>query len=246
MNNLYRKIAVASVCTALSFALEPNKEVKAGPPAHISSFTSTQTFFIADTDGDGRGDSSYGGLINPPVGQSGRTEYRSFYIFNIAQLLTSPRYVERAEFWVLNKRDPTSHYGPSFQLEIYSYDSSGENIANPYQFFETGKYLDSTQKFSQLYSETFSFSVGSFVNEKLRNKSAFVGFGIRDTYNSKTSSNDEQGFISLQEKAHLNIIAPPAPVPEPTTIFGSAIGLYLGGWLKRKKSTLQNKGKSQA
>jgi hypothetical protein len=35
-------------------------------------------------------------------------------------------------------------------------------------------------------------------------------------------------------------------VPEPTTIFGSAIGLCLGGWLKRKKSTLQNKTKSQA
>jgi hypothetical protein len=31
------------------------------------------------------------------------------------------------------------------------------------------------------------------------------------------------------------------PVPEPITIFGSAIGLCLGGWLKRKKSTLQNK-----
>jgi hypothetical protein len=35
-------------------------------------------------------------------------------------------------------------------------------------------------------------------------------------------------------------------VPEPTTIFGSAIGLCLGGWLKRKKSTSQNKAKSLA
>jgi hypothetical protein len=31
------------------------------------------------------------------------------------------------------------------------------------------------------------------------------------------------------------------PVPEPTTIFGSAIALCLGGWLKRKKSSQQNK-----
>jgi hypothetical protein len=37
----------------------------------------------------------------------------------------------------------------------------------------------------------------------------------------------------------------PEPVPEPTTIFGSAIGLFLGGWLKRKKSTLKNKTTSQ-
>jgi hypothetical protein len=35
------------------------------------------------------------------------------------------------------------------------------------------------------------------------------------------------------------------PVPEPTTIFGSAIGLGLGGWLKRKKSSQQNKTTSQ-
>ncbi|MEG4305373.1 PEP-CTERM sorting domain-containing protein [Microcoleus sp. D3_18a_C4] len=31
------------------------------------------------------------------------------------------------------------------------------------------------------------------------------------------------------------------PVPEPTTIFGSAIALGLGGWLKRKKSNPQHK-----
>jgi len=35
------------------------------------------------------------------------------------------------------------------------------------------------------------------------------------------------------------------PVPEPTTIFGSAIALGLGGWLKRKKSSQQNKTTSQ-
>lgn len=31
------------------------------------------------------------------------------------------------------------------------------------------------------------------------------------------------------------------PVPEPTTIFGSALALGIGGWLKRKKSSQQNK-----
>jgi hypothetical protein len=31
------------------------------------------------------------------------------------------------------------------------------------------------------------------------------------------------------------------PVPEPTTIFGSALALGVGGWLKRKKSNRQNK-----
>ena len=31
------------------------------------------------------------------------------------------------------------------------------------------------------------------------------------------------------------------PVPEPTTIFGSALALGVGGWLKRKKSSQQDK-----
>jgi len=31
------------------------------------------------------------------------------------------------------------------------------------------------------------------------------------------------------------------PVPEPTTIFGSTLALGVGGWLKRKKSSQQNK-----
>ena len=31
------------------------------------------------------------------------------------------------------------------------------------------------------------------------------------------------------------------PVPEPTTIFGSAIALCLGGWVRRKKSSQQHK-----
>ena len=35
------------------------------------------------------------------------------------------------------------------------------------------------------------------------------------------------------------------PVPEPTTIFGSALALGVGGWLKRKKSGQENKTTSQ-
>ncbi|MEG5095493.1 PEP-CTERM sorting domain-containing protein, partial [Microcoleus sp. B13-B4] len=35
------------------------------------------------------------------------------------------------------------------------------------------------------------------------------------------------------------------PVPEPTAIFGSALALGLGGWLKRKKSSQQHKTTSQ-
>jgi hypothetical protein len=47
------------------------------------------------------------------------------------------------------------------------------------------------------------------------------------------------GYISLDQNASL--IIETKPVPEPTTIFGSAIALGVGGWLKRRKSSQQNK-----
>jgi len=51
MNNLYHKIAVASVCTALGFALGANKEVKA------ATLTPTINFEVLDYSNDGVGDS---------------------------------------------------------------------------------------------------------------------------------------------------------------------------------------------
>ena len=86
--------------------------------------------------------------------------------------------------------------------------------------------------------------------DRIGSNNSFAGFGIR-------FSNDE-GFINLTPYAYLNIttavlepVPEPSPflanerVPEPTTIFGSAIGICLGGWLKRKKSTPPNKTTSQ-
>jgi hypothetical protein len=251
MNNLYRKVAVASVCIVLSFALEPNKEVKAGPPQHVFDFTSTRSFIVVDTNQDGLGDYAYNPIPVLAVGQRFEEEYRSFYEFNIAQLLTSPRGIDYASLSVNadsfgTRLNSGSRYGPSFQLEVYSYDYPGENIGTPFSVFESGEYLSSTRKFSEITPYYLSFNVLPFIKEKVKNKSAFVGFGIRDTYNYKTSSDDEKGILYLKKEARLTTIAPPEPVPEPTTIFGSAIGIYLGGWLKRKKSTLQNKAKSQA
>jgi len=96
-----------------------------------------------------------------------------------------------------------------------------------------------------------TFNVLPFINNRIGSNNSFAGFGIR-------FSNDE-GFINLTPSAYLTITTAkvlepvPAPslllanerVPEPTTIFGSAIGIFLGGWLKRKKSTPPNKTTSQ-
>ena len=71
----------------------------------------------------------------------------------------------------------------------------------------------------------------------------FAGFGFRlqglHLINSSATLRDD-----YNAPPSLIIETADATVPEPTTIFGSAIGLYLGGWLKRKKSSQQNKTKS--
>jgi hypothetical protein len=65
-NNLYHKVAVASVCTALSFTLGANKEAKAA----TFTLTRTSSFIIVDSNDDGVGDYSINSFENLPVGIS--------------------------------------------------------------------------------------------------------------------------------------------------------------------------------
>jgi hypothetical protein len=50
-------------------------------------------------------------------------------------------------------------------------------------------------------------------------------------------------FIPLQADSNAELSGSCA-VPEPTTIFGSVLALSVGGWLKRKKSSQQDKTKA--
>jgi hypothetical protein len=88
--------------------------------------------------------------------------------------------------------------------------------------------------------------VTEFLNEQLSNRNASAGFvgirvGIYNSYPGDSYANN--GIAILSDNPYL--IIDTEPVPEPTTIFGSAIGLCLGGWLKRRKSAFQNKTTSQ-
>jgi len=85
--------------------------------------------------------------------------------------------------------------------------------------------------------------VTSFVNQRVNNSDAFAGFSIRALNFGAvplTSNGSRTPLKLIVETADVA-----EPVPEPTTIFGSAIALGVGGWLKRKKSSLQNKTTSQ-
>jgi hypothetical protein len=95
---------------------------------------------------------------------------------------------------------------------------------------------------SFLYRGDFlSIDVTGFVKQRASNGDPFAGFGFRVL---------NPGFVELGGDSFpdspVTLIVETEPVPEPTTIFGSTIFLGIGGWLKRKKSTPQNKANSQA
>jgi hypothetical protein len=223
MNNLYRKIAVTSICTALSFTLVANKEAKA---ATIT--LTTYGFLASDRNQDGLGDYVYGG-VPLPVGRRVNEEYRAFYEFNIANLPLAPdTVIARAIF----QTSLNSGYSPYSFLGAYGYIGNGQPDVSD---FEAGEYLDFARQGQE--PQTINFNVGSFITQKISNNDAFVGFGVRTSRNYLTLDQDASLIIETVDVSE--------PVPEPTTIFGSALALGVGGWLKRKKSNQQNKTTSQ-
>jgi hypothetical protein len=81
--------------------------------------------------------------------------------------------------------------------------------------------------------------VTSFVNQRVNSGDAFAGFSIRALNFGAVQLTSNYSRAPLKLIVETGTVA--EPVPEPTTIFWSAIGLYLGGWLKRKKSSQPKK-----
>jgi hypothetical protein len=244
MNNLYHKVAVASVCTALGFALGANQEAKAA----TITLPSTINFGVLDSSYDGNSFDGLGDEVLPanfPITLKGtQGEAAQFAEFNIGSLSQIPNISSAI-----------------FQAEILSFLVSGlgVNVTNPGSVgifgyvgngtaetsdFEAGVLLSSVDVSSSSPGDILKFDVTQFVKQGVSNNNAFAGFGIR-ALNLGGLSLKGGDFPGSQPKLIVETAEVAEPVPEPTTIFGSAIGLCLGGWLKRKKSTPQNKTTSQ-
>jgi hypothetical protein len=239
MNNFYHKIAAALVCTALSFVLEANEEAKA------ASFNLAPAITFEVIDGgvgfedsfDGRGDQIFPG--NFSIALKGITgDAGQFAEFNIGSLSLVPGTIINSAV---------------FQAEIGSFDVFGLGIGyiNPGSLgifgyvgngipdksdFEAGVFLNSVDVSSSSVGDILSFDVTSFVNQRASNSDTFAGFGIRAL---------NIGGVGLAGGVNSTtprlIVETAESVPEPTNIFGSALALSVGGWLKRKKSDQQNK-----
>jgi hypothetical protein len=240
MNNLYHKVAIASVCTALSFTLGANKEAKAATftlTMDSSGTSDGMSFIVWDTDQDGLGNNVYGGAVSHPVGirrgEGFVEEYRTFYEFNIAQLSLGSNTVISSAIFQGASNSPVGGEGT---MALFGY--VGNYQPDLSDFARETYYIPSRP--SDFPNGTFSYDVTSFIQQIISNN-AFAGFGARSAYL------EDPFYVELNRFANLTIttVDVAEPVPEPTTIFGSAIALGVGGWLKRKKLSQQNKITSQ-
>ena len=230
MNNFYHKVAVASIGIALGFALGTHKEAKAATFTFTTTtFTETSRYHLAAQNGlpywGDTGESLAVGIRDP---RDTREEYRAFYEFNVANLLLDSNTVIRSAFLQVD----FSHIGwyrPHSRLQAYGYTENDK--VYPLGVYDAGEYLSQVVVGVPSRKRTGTFSVLPFITKTIKSNNSFAGFGIRAL--------NGESFVTLGFGADLTITT--ERVPEPTTIFGSAIGLCLGGWLKRRKSALQKK-----
>jgi hypothetical protein len=241
MNNFYYKLAVVSVCTALSFAVGANKEAK----ATTFTFTPTLTFEVIDGgqfDGyiyDGLGDLVFPGnfdiVLKGTLGEAAQLAEINIGQFSLAPntVISSAIFQTRINSLVvfglgIDVINPGS-------LGIFGYVGNGTVEASD---FEAGVFLSSVDVSSSSAGDILNFDVTPFVNQQVSKGDAFAGFGIRALNVGGVGLNN---FSNTGPRLIIETADVTEPVPEPTTIFGSVIALTLGGWLKRKKSSQQHK-----
>jgi hypothetical protein len=181
MKNHYRKMAVASVCTALGCVRGASPEAKAAS----FTFAPSITFEVIDGGYDGDSFDGLGDLVFPgnfdTVVRGTLGEAAEFTEFNIGSLSLAPNTVISSAI---------------FQAELYTLVAFGfgVDVINPGSLgifgyvgnktvdasdFEAGVFLSSVDVSSSRDNDILNFDVTSFVNERVSNCDAFAGFGIR-------------------------------------------------------------------
>jgi len=246
MNNLYRKVAAASVGLALGFTLGGNKEGKAA----TFTLADPEIFFVQGYDStweprifDSRPDTNPNSVPSVYKLYAG-SHRRAFYEFDIGNLSLAPNTVIRSAILKTPIRN-ASHFGNGDLFLILSaYVGNGRADLSDFDAGESiswGKVIDANSS-PRIPRDSIDFDVTRFVNERVNSRDDFAGFGFRI---------DADHVLNSEATMRDNNNAPPSliietadatePVPEPTTIFGSALALSLGVWVKRKKASQQNK-----
>jgi hypothetical protein len=249
MTHLYDKVAVASVCTALSFVLGASEEVKAAtitvPPTIQFGVRYVQSRYVPEHPTELSPEFDI--VAAPPPGSS--SLQKRLAEFNISSFFMAPNtMIKSALFQDKFSRilfNTGQYYSPrSIILGIFGYIGNGTAEVSD---FYNGVFLTSRDISLLSPGDTFNFDVTTFVNQQVSNGNPFAGFSLQIL-----NGNDKYSGVSLEgtdalgrSSLVIETVKVAEPVPEPTTIFGSALALSLGGWLKRKKLSPQNKIPSQ-
>ena len=122
----------------------------------------------------------------------------------------------------------------SSTLALFGYVGNGIAEASD---FEAGVFLGATTNYEEEVYQFAYFNVTPFLNELVNNNNEFAGFAMRSLrWDTIYLSIEDQLFT---DPPRLFVEAEYETVPEPTTIFGSAIVLGGGGWLKGSISVMQ-------
>lgn len=210
MNNLYYRFASASVGIALAFALGANKEARAA----TFTFTPTSSAFEIDRNQDGVVDYGGGCLNNCSTGLSlsedGTVEYgeeKSLYQFDITNLsLDSTTRIKSAIFHTKIKGIEHSAYQAYW--EAYGYTEKSQLLYH-------GEYLASAFVKYSVEDGFANFNVLQFIVNQRSENNNYFGLSLHA---------GRKSFITVGETS---LIITTEPVPEPTTIFGSALALSL-------------------
>jgi hypothetical protein len=239
MNNLYRKVAVTSVCTTLSFVLGVSEEVKAAtitvPPTIQFGVNAKFNPFGPEITRELSSQPDRVGYA--PVPSGGFQE--RFAEFNISSFFMAPNTIIKSVlFQDKFSRVLWNPFGGPINLGLFGYIGNGTaEISDA----DNGVLLSFLDVSSLSPGDTFNFDVTPFVNQQVSNGNPFAGFVIR-ILGFSFSGVSLEGTDALGRSSLVITTADvPEPVPEPTTIFGSALALSVGGWLKRKKSSPQHK-----
>jgi hypothetical protein len=247
MSNLYHKITVASISIALSLTLGTDKQAKAA----TITLAPAQFFNTIDQNGDGRGD-LYNlpslGLKSFPAGTFSQNypygTTRPAYEFNIGNLSLAPNTIKSAKFNAIIRSLRISPGDPVY-VSLYGYTGNGQADASDFEAGERFPLVSERLYSGDYRTPTFNISwdVAPFIKRLLSNNtSAFAGLRVHgDRLSVEGVVSDSADPSHPYSVWYPTLEIKTEPVPEPTTIFGSALALSLGGWLKRKKSSQHNK-----
>jgi len=255
-NKVYHKVAVASVCTALGFAIGASEEAKA---ATFNSYFPYPLLTFQAYDGGSFG--SFDGLgdaVDSVYYPEGTQEHG--HSWSLVERTTASEIGALTEFSIPNliqfsnafRTDTriTNITSVVLQVEVeWGFADEGDRPLGLFGYvgngtaeasdLEAGIFLGSFTGSRENSSRRADFNVTPFINRLVGNNNEFAGFALRSLTENRTFLGREgQTFRS---RPTLLVEGEYETVPEPITIFGSAMGLCLGGWLKRKKLSQQNK-----